>query len=82
MFTPWDDTGYVVVDLPEALWSNLGLTYLAHTHVPTVWSQKGIVLPRQEWVRKPGGRLESERRLPDGIVFAAAPSNRGPTPCT
>ena len=71
VFTPWDDAGYVVVDLPEALWSNLGLTYLAHTHVPTVWSRKGIELPRQEWVRKPGGQLESERRLPNGIVFVA-----------
>src|SRR6266852_3464635 len=38
VFTPWDEASYVVVDLPEAIWSNLGLTYLAHTHVPTVWT--------------------------------------------
>src|SRR5262249_44657213 len=28
IFTPWDDTSYVVADIPEAVWSNLGLTYL------------------------------------------------------
>ena len=70
VFTPWDASSYVVVDLPEAVWSNLGLTYLAHTHVPTVWDKKGVTLPRQEWVRKPGGVLESERTLPNGIVFS------------
>src|ERR1051325_8138662 len=31
VFTPWDEDSYVVVDVPEAIWSNLGLTYLAHT---------------------------------------------------
>ncbi|MCA9092062.1 MAG: hypothetical protein KDA68_01135, partial [Planctomycetaceae bacterium] len=40
VFTPWDLESYVVVDLPEAVWSNLGLTYLAHTHVPTIWSKQ------------------------------------------
>src|SRR5690606_30640002 len=29
VFTPWDPGSYVVVDVPEAIWSNLGLTYLA-----------------------------------------------------
>ena len=42
VFTPWDEASYVVVDVPEALWSNLGLTYLAHTHVPTVWTKQNI----------------------------------------
>ena len=46
VFAPWDDASYVVVDVPEALWSNLGLTYLAHTHVPTVWSKQNIELPK------------------------------------
>jgi hypothetical protein len=71
VFTPWDAADYVVADLPEAVWSNLGLTYLAHTHVPTIWSAQGIKLAKQEWERKPGGVLESTRRLPNGIVLAA-----------
>jgi hypothetical protein len=69
VFTPWDPASYVVVDVPEAIWSSLGLTYLAHTHVPTIWTNQKIVLERQEWARHADGHLETERRLPNGIVF-------------
>ncbi len=41
VFAPWDDSSYVVVDVPEAIFSNLGLTYLAHTHIPTIWGHCG-----------------------------------------
>lgn len=71
VFTPWDPFSYVVVDVPEAIWSNLGLLYLAHTHVPTIWSQQGIRLEPLEWTRLPEGRLEIQRRLPNGIEFGA-----------
>ena len=46
VFTPWDPHSYVVVDVPEAIWSNLGLTYLAHTHIDTVWTKKKIEVAR------------------------------------
>jgi hypothetical protein len=69
VFLPWDEGSYVVVDVPEAIWSNLGLTYLAHTHIPTLWTEKGIEMEKLEWSRGPGGTLEQERRLPNGIVF-------------
>ena len=42
VFTPWDDAAYVVVDVPEAIFSNLGLIYLAHTHIPTIWDIQSI----------------------------------------
>ncbi len=71
VFAPWDDGSYVVVDVPEAIFSNLGLIYLAHTHVPTIWDEQGIKLARQEWVRHADGSLTSERRLPNGIQFGA-----------
>jgi hypothetical protein len=71
VFTPWDESSYVVVDLPEAIFSNLGLVYLAHTHVPTLWTKRGIALERREWNRRTDGSLESERRLPNGIAFGA-----------
>lgn len=71
VFAPWDASSYVVVDLPEAIWSNLGLTYLAHTHVPTIWTKQSIELPRLEWNRHDDGRLDIERKLPNGIVFGA-----------
>jgi hypothetical protein len=69
VFAPWDDSSYVVVDVPEAIWSNLGLTYLAHTHVPTVWTKQNIDLPKLEWTRRDEGTLEIERKLPNGIAF-------------
>src|SRR5262245_10541326 len=70
VFTPWDPDSYVVVDVPEAIWSNLGLTYLAHTHVPTVWTKQNIDLPPFEWDRRDDGTLAIERKLPNGIAFA------------
>ncbi len=69
VFAPWDETSYVVADVPEAIWSNLGLTYLAHTHVPTVWTKAGVALPPLEWTRHADGTLAFERRLPNGIRF-------------
>jgi hypothetical protein len=71
VFTPWDSTGYVVVDVPEALWSNLGLTYLAHTHIPTVWTKLGVGMEKQEWNRRDDGSLAIGRKLPNGIGFGA-----------
>ena len=69
VFTPWG--GYVVVDVPEAIWSNLGLTYLAHEHVPTVWTKAGVTLPKLEWNRRADRSLDFERTLPNGIAFGA-----------
>jgi hypothetical protein len=71
VFCPWDPSSYVVVDLPEALWSNLGLTYLAHSHIPTCWTKRGITLEPSEWRRLDKGGLESERTLPNAIAFGA-----------
>jgi hypothetical protein len=71
IFTPWDESSYVVVDVPEAIWSHLGLTYLAHTHVPTLWSKQGIELPPLEWNRRADGTFDIERRLPNAISFGA-----------
>jgi hypothetical protein len=69
VFLPWPDAGYIVVDLPEAIWSNLGLTFLAHTHIPTIWDEKGVKLEDVEWTRNPDGSLEERRTLPNGIAF-------------
>ena len=70
VFSPWG--GYAVVDLPEAIWSNLGLTYLAHSHIPTIWDRQGVAMERLEWTREPGGGLRSRRTLPNGISFGAS----------
>jgi hypothetical protein len=69
IFTSWDDASYVVADVPEAIWSNLGLTYLTHTHVPTIWTKQKVELERLEWQRRGNGTLFLERKLPNGIAF-------------
>jgi len=71
VFTPWDESSFVVVDVPEAIWSNLGLTYLAHTHIPTLFDKQKIKLAALEWNRRANGTLDIERRLPNGIDFGA-----------
>ncbi len=69
IFTPWDDSSYVVLDAPEAVWSNLGLTYLAHTHIPTLWDLQDKKLQPLEWLHNQEGILTCERTLPNGIAF-------------
>lgn len=75
VFTPWDPTSYVVIDLPEAIFRGRDggreLIYLAHTHIPTIWDSRGIELERLDWTREPDGGLSSRRRLPDGVEFGA-----------
>lgn len=69
VFCPWDDESYAVLDVPEAIWSNLGLTYLAHTHIDTIWTKQQLKLKQLEWTRHATGALEMERTLPNGIAF-------------
>ena len=77
VWTPWQPedasrADYVIVDVPEAVWSNLGLTYLAHTHVPTIWSAQNITLDPLEWTRTVDGGLSLTRELPNGITFSTS----------
>jgi hypothetical protein len=72
VFLPWDHSSYVVVDLPEAIFCNLGLLFLAHTDIPTIWDEQNIVLENIDWERGPNGVLSFSRFLPSGIVFGAS----------
>ena len=69
VFTRWDPNSYVVLDIPEAIWSNLGLTYLAHTHIDTIWTKRNIELPQLEWQQLVDGSLVLRRTLPNRIEF-------------
>ncbi len=82
VFAPWDQESYVVADIPEAIWWNRAapetkarggreLLYLAHTHVPTHWSLRGIDLEPLEWARDGENAWKMERRLPNGVTFGA-----------
>jgi hypothetical protein len=73
VFAPWADGGYVVADVPEAVWFEPGgqreLLYLAHTHVPTVWDKQNVALEPLEWSRDSDGSLRLERTLPNRVTF-------------
>lgn len=69
VFAPWDPGSYVVLDAPEAIWSNLGLTYLAHKHIDTIWTKQGITLEQLEWQRLDDGRYRITRELPNKISW-------------
>lgn len=75
VFAPWDKGGYVVVDVPEAIWFQVGkqreLLYLAHTHIPTFWTRQGVELEPLEWTRRQHGCLEIARQLPNQVSFGA-----------
>ncbi|MFP6581510.1 MAG: polysaccharide deacetylase family protein [Candidatus Hydrogenedentota bacterium] len=71
VFTPWNDGGYVVFDVPEAIFSDLGLTFLAHTHIPTIWDDQDVVIENVDWIRKSESALSFERQLPNGIRFGS-----------
>jgi peptidoglycan/xylan/chitin deacetylase (PgdA/CDA1 family) len=69
-FLPWDPDSYVVIDVPEAIFSGRRLLYLAHTHIPSIWDDRNIVLADRDWVRN-GEALESRWSLPDTLDFGA-----------
>ena len=71
IFAPWKDGGYLVVDLPEAVWHHVDgkreLLYLAHTHVPTIWDKQNIQLPVLEWNRNIANSLSLTREFPNKV---------------
>jgi peptidoglycan/xylan/chitin deacetylase (PgdA/CDA1 family) len=72
IFLPWGPEEYAVVDLPEAIFSNLGLLFLAHTHIPTIWNEQNRVIENADWERLPEGGLRSLWQLPNAAAFGAA----------
>ena len=72
VFLPWNPEQYVVVDLPEAVFSNLGLLFLAHTDVPTIWNEQNVVIENVDWRRETNGGSRHEWTLPNQVSFGAS----------
>ena len=54
VFTPWDETHYVVLDVPEGR----ELYYLDHDYeLHTIWTRQGVQLEKLEWQRRDDGTL-------------------------
>ena len=75
LFAPWKGGGYLVIDVPEAVWHQPGgkreLLYLAHTHVPTIWDKQGVTLPQREWNRDQPGTLSLTREFPNKVAMTS-----------
>ena len=69
-FLPWDPDSYVVIDVPEAIFAGKKLLFLAHTHVPSIWDERNLVIEDRDWTRR-GDGLESQWVLPDTLDFGA-----------
>ncbi len=72
IFLPWDASSYLVVDLPEAIFCQHGLLFLAHTHIPTIWDEQNRVIENLDWTVASDGSLFSRWVLPDHTAFAGS----------
>jgi len=71
VFLPWENSGYIVVDVPEAIFSGDKLLFLAHTHIPSVWDEQNVAIWNRDWEVASDGSLQSEWTLPNRISFGA-----------
>lgn len=69
IFLPWDPSQYIVLDVPEALFSQLGVTFLGHTHVPTIWDNQKVNLENSDWRKTAGGDWSNAWALPNGVTI-------------
>jgi len=72
IFLPWDNESYLVVDLPEAIFSHQGLIFLAHTHIPTIWGDISKKMVFADWRRGEQGQLSQAWGLPNDVAFGAS----------
>lgn len=72
VFLPDDPESYIVIDLPEAIWCDGELIFLAHTHIPTIWDKQNIQIQNSDWTRHQDGSLENTWSLPNGVKFGAS----------
>jgi peptidoglycan/xylan/chitin deacetylase (PgdA/CDA1 family) len=72
VFLPWDPAAYVVVDLPEAIFSGKRLLFLTHTDVTTIWNEQNVIIENVDWTRAADGSLHHQRELPDKVAFGAS----------
>jgi len=71
IFLPWDQEEYVVLDLPEALFTQLGLTFLGHKHIPTIFDYQKIVIQNSDWLISDDGSFHNTWSLPNEMIIGA-----------
>ncbi len=71
IFLPWDSEKYMVLDLPEAVFTQFGLTFLGHKHIPTTFDLHKISIKNRDWTVHPDGQLSNQWELPNQMVIGA-----------
>ncbi len=71
IFLPWAPEEYVVLDLPEALFTQFGLTFLGHKHIPTFFDYQKTVISNSDWTIESDGRLMNTWELPINVIIGA-----------
>jgi peptidoglycan/xylan/chitin deacetylase (PgdA/CDA1 family) len=71
IFLPWAPEEYVVLDLPEALFTQFGLTFLGHKHIPTLFDYQKTVIPNSDWRLSEDGSLSNSWKLPINVTIGA-----------
>jgi hypothetical protein len=71
IFLPWENGEYLVLDLPEAVFTQFGLTFLGHAHIPTVFDYDRIRIKNRDWILHPDGHLTNQWELPNRMVVGA-----------
>lgn len=71
VFLPWDPDEYVVLDLPEALFTQFGLTFLGHKHIPTIFDYQKIVIENRDWSITDKGSFHNVWDLPNNLRIGA-----------
>ena len=66
---PWPGAGCVMLDFPEAVFSDQGLMFLSHES--RCFKQLWPNLPKAEWTAVRGG-IAFERRLPNNFVYGGS----------
>ncbi|WP_422083617.1 polysaccharide deacetylase family protein [Ulvibacterium sp.] len=76
VFLPWSPEEYVVLDLPEAVMSQFGITFLGHKHIPTVFDYAKIPIYNSEWQKDKNGQWSNLWKLPNNIDIGASVTSR------
>jgi hypothetical protein len=71
IFLPWNPDEYLVLDLPEAVSTQYGLTFLGHKHIPTVFDHRMKEIINRDWELHPDGHLTNHWELPNNLVIGA-----------
>jgi hypothetical protein len=66
-FLPWNEKDFIIIDLPEAVSTQFGLTFLGHKHIPTVFDYQRIPIKNHDWEILNNGGLKNVWLLPNNM---------------